>query len=90
MIQTVINRFKCLFDLSKVDQPAGMRIHLTTQLQTDKKGMSVQTPAFMAFRYVRQVVGGFKLELFKNHGAHNSLRIMTVWHNKSVILRNIQ
>lgn len=49
MIQTVINRFKCLFDLSKIDQPAGMYIHLTTQLQTDKKGMPVQTPAFMAF-----------------------------------------
>ena len=65
MIQTVINWFKCLFDLSKVDQPAGMYIHLTTQLQTDKKGMPVQTPAFMAFRDMRQAVGGFELELFK-------------------------
>ncbi|MNT79174.1 hypothetical protein D3C72_2184820 [compost metagenome] len=32
--------------------------------------MSVQTATFMALRYVRQTVCGFKLKIFKQRGCH--------------------
>jgi hypothetical protein len=47
-----------------------MGIDFTGNLQTHHKRVAVQATAFMTFRDVRQVVGGFEGEIFKQRGGH--------------------
>ena len=71
MIQTIVGRLKRRLQFGKIHDPTGMRINFTGDLKTHHERMPVQTAAFMPFRDMRKVVGGFEGEIFKQCGGHD-------------------
>ena len=63
--------FKRGLQLGKIHDPPGMGIDFTGNLQAHHKGVAMQATAFVSFRDVRQVVGGFEGEIFKQCGGHD-------------------
>ena len=71
MVEAIVCRLKGGLQLGKIHDPPGMGIDFTGDLQTHHKGVAMQATAFVSFRDVRQVVGGFEGEIFKQRGGHH-------------------
>ncbi len=77
MVEAFIERLENRFDLREVANPAGMGIQVAAQVDGHLERVPMQTPAFVAFRYVGQAVGGFEGKLFEDfHSVFSSVRCL--------------
>ena len=80
VIQLFIERLEDGFDLGEVANPAGIGVNLALDIDGDPKRMAMQAPAFMAFRDVRQAVGGLEHKLFEQFQGDFSLVVRGCQH----------
>ena len=76
MVQLVVQRLEGALHIGKVHHPAHLRVQRTADMQLYPERMAVQAGALMAFRHIRQAVGGFEREGLEDvHGMR--LRLMS-------------
>ena len=78
VVEAFIERLENRLDLREVANPAGMGIQVAAKMDRHFERMPVQAPAFVAFRYVGQAVGGLEGKLFEDfHGV--TCRACVAW-----------
>ena len=57
MIEALVQRLEDRLDFREVPYPSRVRIYLACQVNAHAKGMPMQAPTLVAFRYVWEAVG---------------------------------
>ena len=82
VVEAFIKRLENRLDLREVANPAGMGIQVAAQVDRHLERMPMQAPAFMAFRYVGQAVGGFECKFLEDF--HSVFSSVGVWQAASL------
>ena len=70
MIQSLFQGSKRIFDVGKINHPAGLFCHRTLHAHLYAKGMAVKAGTLMPCRNMRQAVGSFYLKNLEDlHGS---------------------
>ena len=70
MVETLEQRFHGRADFRVIVKPAARRIDLALHGNLDSETMPVHSPAFVAFRRIRQRLGRFEIKVFGQSDAH--------------------
>ncbi|MNK68280.1 hypothetical protein D3C87_876350 [compost metagenome] len=76
MVQALVQRLEDRLDFREVADPAGVRIEVAAEVKRHFERVTVQTPALVAVRDVRQAVGGFESKFLEDfHSIFGSVQM---------------
>ena len=66
VVEAFIERLEYRFDFGEITYPAGMRINIALQIDSDLEGMAMQATAFVSLGYMRKPMGRLESEFLEN------------------------
>lgn len=66
VVELIVDRLKCRFDVTEVHHPARVGSQLTGQMDFDTERVPVQTRALVAFGHMRESMRSFEREDFED------------------------